>query len=361
MHLGLSIALGACLLVSGSLAGVHRRHMQYHNVRRDAATIVDNLVLTKTATITVIMDGVSFHTWAPTAKIQTDLSQVKATTPTVTATRHNSQPPSTPTAAVKASAESSNLAYSLTPLPGPTRVASFGSSMGPRKRGIAYNNATLAGLFTGESQVSWAYNWDSTSSSLPTTLEYVPMLWGIGVDHTEGWDFAVSSAVASGSTHLLSFNEPDHPDQANISPGTAAAGYMRFIQPYAKMAKVGAPAVTNGGAPMGLAFLKSFLIACLDCTIDFVPIHWYGLASNVDYFKNHVKSARDTAGGRPIWITEFGAAGSIEEQIAFLQEVIPWLDSTDYVERYAYFDVDSVLTQDDKVSALGKTFVSYAA
>ncbi|KAL5346677.1 hypothetical protein ACLOAV_008384 [Pseudogymnoascus australis] len=324
MQLGLFvIAFGASLLASGAPAGEHRGHMQYHNVRRDTANIVEGFVITETATVTVIMDGVSFYTLVPTAK--KGPSQVEARTSTI-----STQPLATAT----------------------SRTA---------KRGLAYNNAMLASLFTDKSQVSWAYNWDSTSSLLPIAFEYVPMLWGIGVDHTERWDSAVSSAVASGSTHLLSFNEPDHPDQANISPGIAAAGYMRFIQPYANKAKVGAPAVTNGGAPMGLAFLKSFLIACLDCTIDFVPIHWYGLASNVDNFKSHIKSARDAAGGRPIWITEFGAAGSIEEQTTFLQEVIPWLDGTDYVERYAYFDVDTVLTQDYKISALGKTFVSYAA
>lgn len=329
------IALGASLLASSAPAGEHRGHMQYHNVRRDAANIVEDFVITETATVTVIMDGVSFYTLVPTAK--NDLSQVETTTSTLAEARQYSQTSSTSTQPLVA------------------------ATSRPAKRGLAYNNATLASLFAGKSQVSWAYNWDSTSSLLPIAFEYVPMLWGIGVDHTESWDSAVSSAVASGSTHLLSFNEPDHPDQANISPGIAAAGYMRFIQPYANKAKVGAPAVTNGGAPMGLAFLKSFLIACLDCTIDFVPIHWYGLASNVDYFKSHIKSARDAAGGRPIWITEFGAAGSIEEQITFLQEVIPWLDDTDYVERYAYFDVNTVLTQDYKISALGKTFVSYAA
>jgi hypothetical protein len=41
----------------------------------------------------------------------------------------------------------------------------------------------------------------------------------------------------------------------------------------------------------------------------------------------------------PIWITEFQCYGTDAQQISFLQTVLPWLDSTSYVSRYAYFGV----------------------
>jgi hypothetical protein len=57
----------------------------------------------------------------------------------------------------------------------------------------------------------------------------------------------------------------------------------------------------------------------------------------VAYFKSHVNEARKIAGGRPIWITEFKASGSDEQVSAFLNEVLPWLDQSSDIHRYAYF------------------------
>lgn len=63
----------------------------------------------------------------------------------------------------------------------------------------------------------------------------------------------------------------------------------------------------------------------------------YDNASNVDYFKIHVEETRKIAAGRPIWITEFKPSGSDEQIKAFLDKVLPWLDASSDVHRYAYF------------------------
>lgn len=49
-------------------------------------------------------------------------------------------------------------------------------------------------------------------------------------------------------------------------------------------ASIATPAVTNGGAPMGLAYLESFLSYCSDCRFDVINIHHYVQRSdcNVD-------------------------------------------------------------------------------
>ncbi|KFZ11290.1 hypothetical protein V502_07624 [Pseudogymnoascus sp. VKM F-4520 (FW-2644)] len=235
------------------------------------------------------------------------------------------------------------------------------STSGP-KRGLAYNNADLTNSFTGaDSKVSWAYNWGSTTPSIPSSFEYVPMLWGTQAVHSDNWNEAATAAIAKGSKHLLAFNEPDLPAQSNLDPGAAAAGYKTFMQPFAGKAKLGSPAVTNGPAPMGIAYYQSFMAACDGCTVDFIPLHWYDAASNVVGFKQHISDMNDVAGGRKLWITEFGASGSTEEQEEFLRQVIPWLDGQDYVERYAYFYADGVLTQNNAVSALGNVFMSFVS
>jgi hypothetical protein len=60
---------------------------------------------------------------------------------------------------------------------------------------------------------------------------------------------------------------------------------------------------------MGIAFYQSFMAACDDCTVDFIPMHWYDSASNFEGLKKHVGDMNDVSGGRKLWITEFGAAG----------------------------------------------------
>ncbi|QSZ34123.1 hypothetical protein DSL72_005711 [Monilinia vaccinii-corymbosi] len=238
-------------------------------------------------------------------------------------------------------------------------VASTNTSSG--KRGVAYNNADYVKSFADSSKVSWAYNWGSSSSGLSASgIEFVPLLWGLKPTFTGAWSAAASSAIASGSRHLMSFNEPDLSTQSNLGYADAAAGYKQYMQPFAGKAKLGAPAVTNGAAPMGLAWLKNFLSSCSDCTIDFVCIHWYDSASNAAYFKSYIQDAYAAGGNRPLWITEFQASGTADEQNAFMSEVLPWLDASDMVERYAWFmastDAGGLMSGPSALSTLGKTF-----
>lgn len=234
------------------------------------------------------------------------------------------------------------------------------SSTSSSKRGVAYNVESLTNAFASASLVSWAYNWGSTTSTISSTLQYVPMLWGLSSDHTSGWTSAVTKALATGSTHILGFNEPDYSLQANLDTASAAAGWKTYLEPYAGKAKLGSPAVTNGAAPMGLQWLEGFITACADCTIDFVCIHWYNGGSAAD-FKAYVAQAYAAGKNRPLWITEFQAPGSDAEQQAFLEIVLPWLDSTPMVERYAYFMArDGILISGTSLSALGSTYAMTA-
>ncbi|TKA50083.1 hypothetical protein B0A49_13281, partial [Cryomyces minteri] len=205
------------------------------------------------------------------------------------------------------------------------------------KRGLAYNDGSLTNYFTGSSLVTWGYNWANAPSGLASSFEFVPLLWGTASGFTSGWSAAATSAISKGATHLMSFNEPDLSTQANLSPEAAAAGYKTYMMPFQGKAKLGAPAVTNGGGAMGLTWMKNFMTACSGCQIDFVAIHWYDSATNIAYFKDHVTNAIAMAGGKPVWITEFGASGTDAQVNTFLQTVLPWLDQQPSIERYAYF------------------------
>ncbi|KAI5247032.1 hypothetical protein E4T42_06164 [Aureobasidium subglaciale] len=242
-------------------------------------------------------------------------------------------------------------------------AAPVSSNTGNGKRGLAYNTASLLGCFENNDQVTWGYNWDSDSAGLSSSFNYVPLLWGTSNGHAEVWNERATDALASGSTHLMSFNEPDMTSQANMSPEEAASAYKTYMMPFAGKAKLGAPAVTNGGGSMGLNWLSAFLAACDGCQVDFVSIHWYDSASNTAYFKEHVQNATDVSGGKPVWVTEFAPTGASDSAVAtFLEDVMPWMDSQSFVERYSYFMAsDGVLISGTEPSTFGTTYATYSS
>jgi hypothetical protein len=173
------------------------------------------------------------------------------------------------------------------------------------KRGLAYNEDIPIWQFGGSwegapSQVNWQYNWDSSTSNKQSFAEYVPMLWSDASDHTSRWVGNANAALSSGSGHLLSFNEPDDSQQANMGVQQAANSFRTWMTPFHGRAQLGSPAVTNGG----LSWLSEFLGECGDCEIDFVAVHWYDSASNFAYFTSFINQVCSIANGRQVWLTE---------------------------------------------------------
>ncbi|TKX26739.1 hypothetical protein C1H76_0893 [Elsinoe australis] len=250
----------------------------------------------------------------------------------------------------------------------------------PGKRGLAYNNASLTQPFGGSnSQVTWTYNWYLapcegfpwvTSCNHNPNLMHIPMLWGNNADLLSAWPSAVESALGNGTTHLMSFNEPDgcFTGSSCMTMTDAVSTYKKYMQPYAGRAKLGAPAVTNAGAPHGLTWLTQFMAQCDTCTFDFVNVHWYSNKyAGADYFKSFINATRQVAGGRPIWVTEFALTDenpfTEAENEAFLKEVMGWMDSQEDVAGYSYFmDKEGMLinANGNGKSSLGLVYDSYS-
>lgn len=241
------------------------------------------------------------------------------------------------------------------------------------KRGLSYNDPSLTDDFSG-SEVTWTYNWASDpywGNFPPNTynkdLIYIPMLWNDHQELTSVWASNVAKARKNyDADAVLAFNEPDlccsSCGSTCMSPSAAAAAYRQWIQPLQNKLELGAPAVTNGVAPgMGIDWMSQFMSACSTCTIDFIPIHWYGSASDPQSFKDHVKQFYQKF-NKPIWVTEFGVSDGSEDQVvAFLKVVLPWLDRQDYVHRYAYFmdraaGAPFLLNSDNSLTSIGKLY-----
>ncbi|KAK5046437.1 hypothetical protein LTR84_008240 [Exophiala bonariae] len=270
--------------------------------------------------------------------------------PTTFATAVSSAPPAGASSAAPVSSS----------VPPSTGGGGGGSSSGGKK-GLSYNDASLTNAFAGKG-ISWAYNWAAgPGGSILPGVEFVPMLWG--EKSVSAWAGAAASAIAAGAKHALSLNEPDHTEQANLDPQTAAKVHIANMNPLAGQVSIGSPAVTNGAAPMGIAWLQNFFDACGgQCKVDFVTFHWYDSASNFAYFQKHVQDVISLAaanGVSKVWLTEYGATGSDSDVASFIKQSTAFLDSTPAVERYAYFMVQNgILTNGNSLSSLGTAYTS---
>jgi hypothetical protein len=145
------------------------------------------------------------------------------------------------------------------------------------------------------------------------------MQWGSG-----NIDKLASAISAQGADIVLAFNEPDFVNEANIDPKSAAGLWMQFIEPLKQNGvRLGGPAVT--AAPSGKQWLSEFLTQCSSCTIDFLPLHWYG--SGVEGFFNYIWDIHTTFPKFPIWITEFADISDNSTVVLdFMNQSINYLD-----------------------------------
>lgn len=204
------------------------------------------------------------------------------------------------------------------------------------------------GGFYDQLNTGWFYNWNNNNNSLPN-YEYVPMAWGAG-----GALPAAISLVTQKkkTTHLLGFNESDNcEDQSGqfnnlCQPAVAVAYYENLMS---LGVRLGTPAPReNGPTTWLLEFAR--IAKERDVRFDFVAVHWYDWGSNpasspnadpqqiFNRFKAYLENVYRIY-KLPIWITEFNAnpnRGNATQE-AFLRLALPYLESLDYVERYAYF------------------------
>ncbi|KAL5116085.1 hypothetical protein ACEQ8H_005981 [Pleosporales sp. CAS-2024a] len=229
------------------------------------------------------------------------------------------------------------------------------------KKGFSYigdTHTTDNSLLSTNSPLKWYYNWSpypNTNLIPANNLEFIPMIHGIDATQSTQTEQAFSS-LSSSSTHLLSFNEPDGTSGSGgsaITPEDAAKAYISYVVPFRNGTKGGGrkwkishPATT--GSPNGLTWLRNFNASCYKidpkngCPTDFVAAHWYGafdgLASWIGTLNEFYNTNSSSNQDLKIWVTEMALPQqSAQNTLAMMNETLPYLDKTDYVERYAWF------------------------
>ena len=199
---------------------------------------------------------------------------------------------------------------------------------------------------------TWVYSWSDNpdygrSPEVQGTpwrnQEFVPMKWGAGGD----WSLCFNEPDAA---HFLSYNEPDHTEQSNVSVSTAIAEWPKHLQTGRRL---GSPATTD------FNWIYNFMSECrrLNYRVDYVAIHayWGGrgssvVCSTVDDWYKALKEVHEKT-GRPLWITEWnnGAnwthegwpdteAEQKEKQRKFITEILAMMDTCSFIERYSIYN-----------------------
>lgn len=246
----------------------------------------------------------------------------------------------------------------------PSKTPSSGGYSGS-KRGLAYNEAGLCKSFG--SKFGFAYNWGQKESN-DVGAPFVPMMHRPTESTAQAWLENVKAAVGKGGKAVMGFNEPDHAEQANLTPEAACSAWKEYMNPiassYPDVTIIG-PSVTNGPPPMGLDWLSRFHTACPDAIVHATNIHFYDIyeKATIDRFKAQVEKAAQLY-GKPVWITEFGlnpGSASQEQAASFLKEAMAYLDASDKVQGYSWFMVGSGENQLNSGTGLSAVGQVYAA
>lgn len=228
------------------------------------------------------------------------------------------------------------------------------------KRGIAYivdgHSADYNLLLSSKSPLNWYYTWKPTTApkeifwgDREDTIEFVPTIH----NNTKlDADLVALASLPESSKYLFTFNEPDGTFEtggSDLSPQDAARDYIAKIVPLRNRFKISHPTTT--GSQRGFQWLQDFNTACwaIDpengCPTDFVVVHWYGdflgMTSWIGQLAAWYQGSKvGLQGELKMWVTELGVPGApTDANLAVMSETLPYLDSLDYVDRYAWFGI----------------------
>ena len=221
----------------------------------------------------------------------------------------------------------------------------------------------------------WFYKWSNNGNS-DINREYSPMAWGKGAADDDNDIEIIKDKYKS--THILAFNEPDDCNGQSGQYGNMCVVDTSLTY-YKNLLKSGlrtvSPACRQGGV---FDWLNEFNSKAVDqkIRIDVIAVHWYDWASNPENspnanpqdifnrFVNYLDSVHQIY-NLPIWITEFNANKYRNEWVhrQFLQLALPFLEETEYIERYAFFepvtDVANFFDENNNFTQIGEYYHNF--
>ncbi len=186
-------------------------------------------------------------------------------------------------------------------------------------------------------RTTWFFDWSAHPPSC-NGVENVPMIWGR----------SLPSSAAGNSAWLMVWNEPNNPNQANLSPSEAASLFPTIEQRFSnKKLVVGNTYDGYGGLTPGIQWLTAFIDAYSKANgkpprLDGIGMHCYQWTASecIQTTQPFVQLAGQV--GAEVWVTEFAfyqgynqrSAQQVEQE---MQTYLGYLKSEPRVTRYAWF------------------------
>ncbi|MEO0529789.1 MAG: glycosyl hydrolase [Planctomycetota bacterium] len=201
------------------------------------------------------------------------------------------------------------------------------------------------------------------------------MLWGDAQPARQAKRIADLKERASAGeiSHLLAFNEPDQHEQANMQ-------VRRGLELWPDLMEVGVPLVSPGCVHPDGVWMHGFMeeVERQSLRVDAVAVHSY-MGPSVSYFMRKMEAVHK-AFGRPLWITEFAVGDwnaktrdenkhSPERIHDFMRELLPELESSPFIHRYAWFcanpisgplGTSALFDEANQLTPLGELYASHA-
>lgn len=222
------------------------------------------------------------------------------------------------------------------------------------KKGICVNTRDMGeALDPADLNIGWYYNWGYKSfkdlaykNKKFYDTEFVPMLYGDSiVDISERCTYANKK----GYKYILSYNEPDLSNEANVQPTTMVYRWRDTVANKGSM-RVGSPAISTATPIVeSTEWWEPFwngLSASDKSNMSFIAVHKYYENYNAQTAYEFLMLLDETYQKykKPMWITEFALwnadknnAKSAQNAQEFLKIVCKGLNERSYVERYSWF------------------------
>ena len=177
----------------------------------------------------------------------------------------------------------------------------------------------------------WHYS-ESNRLSIkePGNIDFVPMIKDtadMGDDDIE----ALYKIKDKGQLrHIIGFNEPDNPDKANMSVSEA-------INLWPQLEQFDVPLSSPLCADPQGSWMEDFMSQAESAglRVDFVSVMWHD-EYDVEGFLDMLESVYNKY-QKPVWLTRFTLVDArLSEVNDFLESVLPVLDESDHIYRYAW-------------------------
>lgn len=218
----------------------------------------------------------------------------------------------------------------------------------------------------------WYYDWSikplrDSEGRRTESEDFVPMFWG-RQDVTRK-----NRAIAedSSSNYILGFNEPDHPDQADMSVAQALKLWPKLMST-GKL--LGSPATTTGETLGEGSWLDEFMSRAdrKEYDVDFIAVHYYSTDTSIAAFESFLREVH-RAYDRPVWVTEWALVDwsnpgrfTADQLADFAHEATLMMDDLKFVERHAWFGAyaggdgwyinSEVFDANSDLTSVGETF-----